>query len=168
MARTIVLVSAYMLVILAANAALQAFGLVSVGFGLLAPAGVFFVGIGFTLRDLIQRHAGSGAVLVAITGGTLLSALVSPAFALASGTAFLLSELADFAVYTPLQQRGLLWAIVLSNIVGLVVDSVLFLWLAFGSLEFLPGQIVGKAAMTLLVVLIYAAWFTVRPRPVAA
>jgi uncharacterized PurR-regulated membrane protein YhhQ (DUF165 family) len=34
--------------------------------------------------------------------------------------------------------------------VGLVADSVLFLWLAFGSLEFLAGQIVGKLLMVVL------------------
>ena len=34
--------------------------------------------------------------------------------------------------------------------VGLVVDSIVFLWLAFGSLDFLAGQIVGKAWMVLL------------------
>ena len=34
--------------------------------------------------------------------------------------------------------------------VGLVVDSIVFLWLAFGSLEFLAGQVVGKAWMVLL------------------
>ena len=36
------------------------------------------------------------------------------------------------------------------DVVGLVVDSVLFLWLAFGSLEFLAGQIIGKLWMVLL------------------
>jgi hypothetical protein len=34
--------------------------------------------------------------------------------------------------------------------VSLVVDSVIFLYLAFGSLEFLAGQVVGKAWMVLL------------------
>jgi hypothetical protein len=33
---------------------------------------------------------------------------------------------------------------------GLVVDSVVFLWLAFGDLAFLPGQVIGKAWMVLL------------------
>ena len=37
-----------------------------------------------------------------------------------------------------------------SSLVGLVVDSMVFLWLAFGSLDFLPGQIIGKAWMVLL------------------
>jgi adenylosuccinate synthase len=33
---------------------------------------------------------------------------------------------------------------------GLVLDSVVFLQLAFGSLEFLPGQLLGKASMTVV------------------
>jgi len=41
--------------------------------------------------------------------------------------------------------------------VGLVVDSVVFLWLAFGSLDFLLGQIVGKAWMVLLSIP-FVAW----------
>jgi hypothetical protein len=40
--------------------------------------------------------------------------------------------------------------------VGLVVDSVLFLALAFGSLEFLAGQVVGKAWVTALSVAVVA------------
>ena len=78
-----------------------------------------------------------------------LSYFVAPAFALASGVAFLVSELADLAVYTPLERRSWIGAVALSNTVGLVVDSMLFLALAFGSQEFLAGQVVGKAWMTL-------------------
>ena len=70
----------------------------------------------------------------------------------ASAVAFLLSELADFAVYTPLQERRLILAVVASSVVGLVIDSVVFLFLAFGSLDFLAGQIVGKAWMVLLAI----------------
>jgi uncharacterized PurR-regulated membrane protein YhhQ (DUF165 family) len=72
----------------------------------------------------------------------------------ASGVAFLLSELADYAVYTPLRERNWLGAVALSNTVGLVLDSVIFLSLAFGSLTFLPGQIVGKAWMTAAAVVV--------------
>ena len=64
--------------------------------------------------------------------------------------AFLLSEFADLAVYTPLARRRLVAAVVASSLAGLVVDSIVFLWLAFGSLEFLAGQIVGKVWMVLL------------------
>jgi uncharacterized PurR-regulated membrane protein YhhQ (DUF165 family) len=48
-----------------------------------------------------------------------------------------------------LQRKGLVLAVLASSLVGLVADSVLFLWLAFGSLDFLAGQIVGKALMVL-------------------
>jgi hypothetical protein len=41
-------------------------------------------------------------------------------------------------------------AVVASSIIGLVVDSAVFLYLAFGSLEYLAGQVVGKAWMVLL------------------
>ena len=37
-----------------------------------------------------------------------------------------------------------------SSLVGLVIDSIVFLQLAFGSLDFLSGQIIGKAWMVLL------------------
>ncbi len=58
--------------------------------------------------------------------------------------------MADLAVYTPLQRRGLVLAVFASSVVGLFVDSVIFLYLAFGSLDFLLGQVIGKAWMVLL------------------
>jgi uncharacterized PurR-regulated membrane protein YhhQ (DUF165 family) len=58
--------------------------------------------------------------------------------------ALALSETADLAVFTPLPRRGLVLAVAASTVVGIVVDSMLFLWLAFGSLDFLSGQIIGK------------------------
>ena len=75
----------------------------------------------------------------------------------ASAVAFLLSEFADLAVYTPLARRRLVAAVIASSCAGLVIDSIVFLWLAFGSLEFLPGQIVGKAWMVLLSIP-FVAW----------
>jgi queuosine precursor transporter len=125
--------------------------LLPVGPGLLAPSGVLVVGLAFVLRDLVQRRLGKGWTLAAIAVGALLSALLAPpALVVASGGAFAVSELADFAVYTPLQRRGLVLAVLASSVVGLVVDSLLFLQLAFGSLDFLAGQVVGKAWMVLL------------------
>jgi len=156
----------YIGTVFAANWAISRFGLVPVGFGLLAPAGVYFAGLAFTLRDLTHEALGRRAVLLAILLGALCSVVISPALAVASGVAFLVSELADFAVYTPLRQRHWLGAVALSNTVGLTLDSVLFLWLAFGSLQFLPGQILGKAWMTALAVLLLMCWR--RHTPLAA
>ena len=124
--------------------------LIPVAPGIAAPSGVLMIGLALVLRDLVQRRLGKRWVLLAILGGTGLSAWVAPpALVLASASAFLLSELADFAVYTPLQERRLVLAVFASSVVGLVVDSIVFLYLAFGSLEFLPGQVIGKAWMVI-------------------
>lgn len=121
--------------------------------GIEAPSGVLMVGLALVLRDLVQRRLGKAWVVAAILIGTLLSALLAPpALVVASATAFLLSELADFAVYTPLQRRGLVRAVVASSVVGLLIDSAVFLYLAFGSLGYLPGQVIGKAWMVALAV----------------
>jgi hypothetical protein len=48
-------------------------------------------------------------------------------------------------------------AVIASSTVGLVVDSIVFLWLAFGSLEFLFGQVLGKLWMVLLAIP-FVAW----------
>lgn len=125
--------------------------LIPVAPGLMAPSGVLMVGIALVLRDLVQRRLGLGAAVAAILIGAGISGLVAPlALVTASATAYLISEFADLAVYTPLQERRFVSAVVASSIVGLVVDSMVFLWLAFGSLEFLAGQVVGKAWMVLL------------------
>jgi len=121
------------------------------GMPLMAPSGVLMIGLALVLRDLVQRRLGRFVAITAIVAGAALSGAVAPpALIVASATAFLLSELADFAVYTPLQSRGLVLAVFASGVVGLVVDSVLFLWLAFGNLDYLAGQILGKLWMVLL------------------
>ena len=117
-----------------------------------APSGVLAIGIGFTLRDLVQRRLGVKVVVVAVVVGALLSAALDTSLALASGMAFLIAEVLDLFVYTPLQRRNLIGAAVASNIVGIVVDSIVFLTIAFGSLALLEGQIIGKALMTLVAI----------------
>ena len=149
---------ALLVAVAAANAAIARWGVVPVGFGLMAPAGVYFAGLTFSLRDALHEVGGRRWVVGAILAGAALSALLSPALAAASGLAFLLSELADYAVYSPLRRRGWLGAVVASNAVGAVVDSALFLWLAGFDMAFLGGQVVGKLWMTALVVGLIAAY----------
>jgi len=121
--------------------------------GVLAPSGVLMVGAALVLRDLVQRRLGVEFGVGAIIAGAAISAGLAPSsLVIASAAAFLLSEFADFTVYTPLARRRLVLAVIASSIVGLVVDSIVFLWLAFGSLEFLFGQIVGKLWMVLIAV----------------
>jgi queuosine precursor transporter len=131
---------------------------IPVGFGLTAPSGVLAIGVALVLRDLVQRRLGVRWALAAIFVGAGLSATFAPpALVIASTVAFLLSEIADLAVYTPLQRRRLMLAVLASGVVGLVVDSIVFLSLAFGSLDFLAGQVIGKSwAMIAALPLIYA------------
>src|SRR5215470_12989886 len=132
--------------------------LVPVAPGLMAPSGVTMIGFALVLRDLVQRRLGVGVAVGAILAGAAISALLAPAaLVVASAVAFLLSEAADLAVYTPLARRRLIAAVIASGLVGLVVDSIVFLWLAFGSLEFLAGQVVGKAWMVLISIP-FVAW----------
>ena len=138
---------AYVGCIVAANWAVSTFGLVPVlGIsGLLAPAGVYFAGLTFACRNQVQEDLGRRWSVLAIPVGALLSALTgSTHFALASGLTFLLSETCDYLVYTPIRKRGRPLAMAASCVVADVVDSVVFLLLAFGSLDALAGQLVGK------------------------
>ena len=90
-------------------------------------------------------HRGAIYAIDTVSAGAILSAFIAPpSLVAASAIAFLFSEMADFAVYTPLPRRGLVKAVLVSSAVGLVVDSLLFLWLAFHSFDHIAGQIVGK------------------------
>jgi len=124
--------------------------LIPVGFGLHAPSGVLMIGAALVLRDMVHEAGGAKAALIAIAIGALLSWFVAPpALVIASVAAFALAELADLAVYAPLRRRQLGLAVLASGVVGSVVDSAVFLWLAFGSLQFIEGQILGKIWMSL-------------------
>jgi queuosine precursor transporter len=125
--------------------------LIPVGFGLDAPSGVLMVGAALVLRDLVHSQLGAKWSLVAIGCGSALSYLVAPpSIVFASVAAFTIAELLDFAVYSKLKERGMILAMVASSAVGSVIDSGVFLWLAFGSTDHIGGQIVGKAWMVAL------------------
>jgi uncharacterized PurR-regulated membrane protein YhhQ (DUF165 family) len=145
--------AAYVGCIFAANLAIKHWGIVPVGLGVAAPAGVYFAGLALTARDQVRERSGFRAVVAAVLVGAVLSWWLEDIgrIALASGIAFGISETADSLVYEPLRKR---WAtaVLVSGAAGLIVDSVLFLWIAFGSLAFIDGQIVGKAVATLAAV----------------
>ena len=127
----------------------------------MVPSGVLWAGVALTLRDLVQRRLGFWFSWLAVAIGAGLSAFLDPALALASGGAFLIAESLDLFVYTPLQEKNLAGAVVASNFVGLVVDSIIFLTLAGLPIVYAEGQIVGKLWMTLLALpVVYAirAW----------
>lgn len=170
--RTVLLALAFLATIVGANYALDRWGVVSIGFGLTATAGVYFAGLSFGLRDALHEAAGAKVVIGAVIVGAALSWLIEDnvsipgghaPIAVASGAAFLLSEFCDLAVYQPLRDRQWTVAVIASNLVGAVVDTAVFIWLAFGSLEHMAGQIIGKAYMIAPALLI-VGWLRYRER----
>lgn len=148
----------YVATILAANYVTTEYGMVPVGFGLAATAGTYLIGLLFILRDSLQDVAGKAAVFGAIAVGALLSYFISdPFIATASVVAFVLAEVIDFCIYTPLRKRGYVRAAIASNTVGSLVDTVVFLTVAgFPVAAALPGQMVGKLLITAVVVALVA------------
>lgn len=119
--------------------------LLPVGFGLMAPSGTYAAGLTFVARDVVQRTIGRRWSLLIIIPGAILTALLDVRLAVASAAAFLFSESVDFLVYTPLQRRGFVRAVVASGLVAALVDSLLFLSIAGIPLAVaLPGLLLGK------------------------
>ncbi|NKQ59364.1 VUT family protein [Amycolatopsis sp. K13G38] len=133
-------------------------------FGVFAvPAGTLWAGMTFTLRDLLHEALGGRGVLGAIAAGAGLSwLLATPQIAVASVLAFTTSELIGSIVYSRLRGRAVLGAVLGSNLVGLGIDSVLFVPLAFGGFALVPGQVLGKTVATALTVAALLAAKTAR------
>lgn len=156
--RTAVLSVAFVGCVVVANWLTNRYGFVPVGFGLTATAGTYAAGLTFGVRDALHETAGRWWVIVAIVAGGVVSYAVAPSLAVASAVAFLVSELADLIVYEPLRRRQWVAAVVLSNLVGALVDTVLFLHLAgFPIRDAIAGQMLGKAWM-ILPALVLVRW----------
>jgi uncharacterized PurR-regulated membrane protein YhhQ (DUF165 family) len=137
--------------IVIANLLVMQFGIVHAA-GLSFPAGAVAIGLTFTARDLVQRRFGKWGCWLWMFVAAAISALFSPTLALASLAAFVVAEGLDWAVFTttPLSFRG---RAIVSNIVGTPLDSVVFVFLAFGPIwDAMWGQTIIKLASSLLIV----------------
>lgn len=139
--------------------------LIPVAPGLMAPSGVLMIGLALALRDAVHERMGRVWVAVLIAAGAALSLLFSPPhLALASATAFFLAEVADMAVYERLRRQGRALAVLLSGVVGAVLDSLLFSAIAFGTVAWAPGLILAKLYASAG----YAAWLVMQRRRASA
>lgn len=102
--------------------------------GVIIPFSVV-TGLVLVVRDLAQREAGKWIFLLLGIGVGLTWLSAGGVLAFASGAAFLVSELVDWAVYTfikrPLSQR-----VVISSVFSAPIDSSVFLFLA---IPLVPG-----------------------------
>lgn len=145
MSAAVVAVSIYLVGIVAANLLASAFGPVA------TPYIAFtLIGLDLSLRDYLQLVMKPWQMFLLIVVGGLLSYAAVPEsgmIAMASAAAFTAASAADWSVFSLLRQRPWLVRANVSNVAGAVVDSVVFVAVAFGFLwEAMAWQIGAKIA----------------------
>jgi uncharacterized PurR-regulated membrane protein YhhQ (DUF165 family) len=127
--------------------------------GTMFPPVMLIVGFVFVFRDFAQREIGHWVIVAMLVGGAISYVMAAPVVAIASVTAFLISEAIDWAVYTftrkPLSQR-----ILYSSAVSVPVDTFVFLQLV-GFFDWTAFALVTVAKMVGAV----AFWVVLRNRP---
>ncbi len=124
----------------------------------IAPAGVLAIGAVLVMRDWLQQLRGLRWVFGLILGAGLLSLASGFVFgygtlvrvALASLAAFIVSEgIFETAIFTPLRKRHFTLGVALSASAGNLIDSYVFLALAFPAFwtSLYAGNVVGKFEM---------------------
>jgi uncharacterized PurR-regulated membrane protein YhhQ (DUF165 family) len=151
----------YILLIVAVNYGFSVVPLVDLPGGEKWPPVALVVGFIFVARDFAQREIGHRVLLAMLTAGAISYVMADPFVATASVAAFLVSEFADWVVYSftgrPFSQR-----VLLSSIVGTPIDSIVFL-AGIGALG-----VAGVAAMTASkMVGAVIVWWMIRQRETA-
>jgi uncharacterized PurR-regulated membrane protein YhhQ (DUF165 family) len=99
--------------------------------------------LAFLVTDLTNRLFGSTAARKVVLAGFAIAVLVSiivasPRIAIASGSAFLISQLLDVSIFDKLRSGQWWRAPLISSMIGAVVDTAIFFSFAFAvSLSFL-------------------------------
>jgi uncharacterized PurR-regulated membrane protein YhhQ (DUF165 family) len=150
-------VALYLGSIMLANVLVHHFGLVSF-LGLVFPAGAVVVGLTFSFRDMLQVKFGKWQCWIWMFVAGVITFLFNKHLAIASISAFLVSEAVDWTVFTLVPgsfRKRMIW----SNIAGLPLDSFVFVWLAFGvNWQAVFGQSIVKVASSMLVLFMISWW----------
>lgn len=133
----------------------------------LAPAGVLCVGFVLVMRDWLQQLRGLRVTFALILGAGILSYVTGliagygslQRIALASLIAFIVSEgIVETAIFSPLRKRYYTLGVALSASLGNLIDSYIFLVLAFPAIwtALYAGNVVGKFEMVAVGVVLTA------------
>jgi hypothetical protein len=116
--------------------------------------------VSFLVTDLTNRRLGPGYARKVVFAGfavaVVLSALfATPSIAVGSGTAFLVAQILDIAVFDRLRQRARWMPPLVSSPVGSAVDTTLFFAIAFAAsglpwVTWAIGDFAVKVAMALV------------------
>lgn len=157
--------------ILAATLYLTLIVATNISFSQIGPVPATFVLVGLTLaaRDFVHETSGRWVSLgLVVVGAGASGLLASPDVALASLVAFLLAETLDLLIYERVKARyGLAAGVGASGVVGSIIDSTVFLLIAFGSLAYFWAQVTGKLLATVAVAALALAVSAVRRRVTA-
>ena len=93
--------------------------------GVFQPVSII-VGLIFIFRDFAQREIGHWVIPVMLLGGGISWFMADPFIAMASVTAFMISELIDWLIFT-VSKRKLKGRVLLSSAVSTPIDSAVFL-----------------------------------------
>jgi len=116
----------YIALIVAVNYGFTVTPLVALPGGEKWPPMSLIVGFVFVARDFAQREIGHRVIIAMLAAGALSYVMANPFVAAASVAAFLISEFADWAVYS-FTGRTFAQRVLLSSAVGTPLDSVVFL-----------------------------------------
>lgn len=145
--RLLTAVAAMVAVVAASNYLVQ-FPVQATAFGIswqeILTWGAFTYPAAFLVTDLTNRHFGPAKARVVVLAGFAIAVLwsiflASPRIAIASGSAFLVAQFLDVAIFNRLRAQRQWWqAPLLSSFVGSVIDTILFFGVAFaGAFAFL-------------------------------
>jgi len=138
-ARFILAVAAMVVVVTASNILVQypvQFDLGPIHLADILTWGAFTYPFAFLVSDLTNRHDGPTQARVVVLVGFLFGLglsiwLATPRIGIASGTAFLLGQLLDIAVFQRLRNRYWLIPPLSASLVGSLLDTAIFFTIAF-------------------------------------
>ena len=149
----------YIALIVLVNWGFTVVPLVPLPTGDMFPPLSLIVGLVFVARDFSQREIGHYVIAAMMLAGGLSWMMADPFVAFASVSAFLISEFADWFVYT-WTKRPLAERILISSAIATPVDSAVFLGI-IGHLT--PTAVIVMTASKMVGALV--VWLTIRNRP---
>jgi uncharacterized PurR-regulated membrane protein YhhQ (DUF165 family) len=141
----------YLMSIICANLLVSYYGIISFA-GFVFPAGALMIGFCFTFRDIVQKYYGKYLCWLWMLLATIITIFFSKDIAIASGLAFMIAETMDWVIFT-FVSTSFRKRIILSNVVSLPLDSLIFVPMVFGWLwEPIIGQAIVKIFFSLIII----------------
>ena len=119
------------------------------GMGEILTWGAFTYPVAFLITDLANRRYGVATARKIVFFGFVLAVVLSiwlatPRIAIASGSAFLVAQMLDIAIFNRLRNGSWWSAPLFSSVIGSAVDTILFFSLAFAAKFVMLDTMLGR------------------------